>query len=151
MFWWNLRQEHKTHHHPLGFAVEAKKRRPMCQCARRPFSRRRTCQRNGKSTTPCRVTENTSGSFHKPHSWMICFTENPKVKWMIWGYLNFRKPPHVWSLRDSCSVIGTLRSAVPCFNARKWCRSVNRLLAGFVWHWRYPQVPKDRNQMFLVS
>ena len=26
-----------------------------------------------------------------PHSWMVSFTENPKIKWMIWLYACFKK------------------------------------------------------------
>ena len=36
--------------------------------------------------------------FHQwgyPNSWMVYFTEHPKIKWMFWGYPHFRKPSYL--------------------------------------------------------
>ena len=33
-------------------------------------------------------------SWGYPHSWMVLIMENLNLKWMIWGYPYFRKPPN---------------------------------------------------------
>jgi hypothetical protein len=48
---------------------------------------------------------NFTGAFQKilgtpNHSWMVSFMENPKQKWMMWGYSYLRKPPFTWENDD---------------------------------------------------
>jgi hypothetical protein len=43
------------------------------------------------------------------YRWMVYFMENPNLKWMIWGYPYFRKPPY------SCSMFDSIRVYPQCF------------------------------------
>ena len=50
---------------------------------------------------PQRAATGSDGGFHKwgyPNSWMVYFKEKPYIKWMIWGYPYFRKPPYIYIL-----------------------------------------------------
>ena len=39
-----------------------------------------------------------------PNSSMAFVRENPNLKWMIWGYPHFRKPPYMDNWRLLCCV-----------------------------------------------
>ena len=75
---------------------------PLSHPNRRPVSSSRSTRQKNKQIERCVyvfyiATWRFPESWGYPTSWMVYFMENPNIKWMIWGYHYFRKPPHVTS------------------------------------------------------